>query len=144
MSFVRYVLMVVTDPAGKLAVGLTKLKGPKHLLNKLTFPGGKMEEGETVAQAASREMVQETGLVVPEAAWRELKVVKGDDYELNVVAADTAHVPFARTMEEEPVWVLGIAEHLASARTQPHLYSEDFVEFLELAMSKLRPCSPPL
>ncbi|MCC5611305.1 NUDIX domain-containing protein [Nostoc sp. CHAB 5834] len=136
MNFVRYVLMVVTDPAGKLAVGLTKLKGPKHLLNKLTFPGGKMEEGETVVQASSREMVQETGLVIPESAWHVLKVVTGDDYELNVVAAETTQVSSARTMEEEPVWVLGITEHLATARGQPHLYSPDFIEFLEMALER--------
>lgn len=51
-------------PAAEL---LAQFPGARWLL-----PGGKREEGETLAQTASREVLEETGLRVAEEAWVDL------------------------------------------------------------------------
>jgi 8-oxo-dGTP pyrophosphatase MutT (NUDIX family) len=137
MSFLRYVLMVAVDVPSGFTVGITKKKGPSFLLNRITFPGGKLEEGETPAVAASREMREETGLTIAEGAWIPLKVVRGKDYELTVLVAHCSTVFHARQWEEEPVWHLHCPSHLSYARQQPDQYAPDFIEVLTGALELL-------
>ncbi len=137
MSDTRYVLMVVIDPATGFTVGITKKKGPAFLLGRVTFPGGKMEDGESPAQAASREMLEETGVSVPEADWQCIEVRFGDGFELHVLAALSRKVLHARQLEEEPVWHLAYTRHFEYARRQPAQYAPDFVEVLSGALNAL-------
>lgn len=137
MSFTSYVLMIVIDPATRRAVGLTKKKGPSFLLDKLSFPGGKREEGETPETAASREMREETGLEVDEAAWVQALYLSERSYELHVLAAISADVHLARQLEEEPVQVLDIDVHAHRVIEDPSRYSPDFLEVLSAAKTVL-------
>jgi len=78
MSFTSYVLMLVIDPTTRHAVGLIKRRGPAFLHGKISFPGGKLEPGETPEAAASREMREETGLRIDETGWTRASYVTDD------------------------------------------------------------------
>jgi 8-oxo-dGTP pyrophosphatase MutT (NUDIX family) len=138
LTFIRYVLMIVIDPVTGFVVGLTKLKGPAYLLNRITFPGGKIELGESVLSAASREMHEEAGLLIAEDQWTIFDIVVTADYELIKVAAYSSDVLKARTCEEEPVWHLAIERHLQYARQSPELYTTDFIANLQGALVAIK------
>lgn len=142
--FIRYVLTVVIDPVYGRTVGLTKLKGPSELLKKLTFPGGKIEGAESICDAASREMAQETGVEVDPKDWTLFETVTGEHFELNKLVAISDKVSLARQLEEEPVWVLDYAHHAQYAQQQPNQYVHDFLTTLRSALAaKSIPLSPP-
>lgn len=73
----------MADPKPQLAVSTAIVRDGKVLLVRravppanhyYTFPGGRVEYGETLAQAAAREVLEETGLVVEIGellGWRE-------------------------------------------------------------------------
>ena len=63
---ILYINCAVLDQEREHVVLLTKTKGPAFLVGKDNFPGGKMEPGESPAQAAIREVREETGLLIPE------------------------------------------------------------------------------
>jgi 8-oxo-dGTP pyrophosphatase MutT (NUDIX family) len=138
MNLTRYVLMVVIDPETRTVVGLIKKKGPSFLIDKVTFPGGKIEQGEHPGAAAGREMFEETGVEIPALAWRVVEIRKTDEMELTVLAAQSSDVDQAFSKEEEPVMTLQIEEHRALARANPQRYSPDFLTVLEGALKALK------
>lgn len=135
MNRIHYVLLVALDPDTGHTVGITKLKGPAFLLNRVTFPGGKIEEGESVHAAACREMREETGIHIPAEQWQLYEVVRTDEYVLNKCVAVTSKVLHARQQEEEPVWHLAIEHHLGYAAKQPAQYVPDFIPTLQGALA---------
>ena len=62
---------VITDAAGRV---LLVLRGHEPHAGRWSIPGGHVEPGETPAQAAAREVLEETGLTV--RILRELGVVE--------------------------------------------------------------------
>ncbi|HEY0233848.1 MAG TPA: NUDIX hydrolase [Afipia sp.] len=74
---------MLPDPKPQIAVSTAVVREDKVLLVRravppanhyYTFPGGRVEYGETLAQAAAREVLEETGLVVEIGdmlGWRE-------------------------------------------------------------------------
>jgi 8-oxo-dGTP pyrophosphatase MutT (NUDIX family) len=126
--------MVVVDPATGFTVGITKKKGPAQLLGRITFPGGKIENGESLRAAASREMLEETGVAVPQANWLEVESVLTPEYELHTLAALSDKVLHAWQRESEPVWHLAYARHLEYAKAQPSEYVDDFIPTLQAAL----------
>ena len=140
MSTPRFVMMVVVDLRTGFTVGITKKKGPAFLLGKVTFPGGLVEGDETAAQAATREMKEETGIDVPVSAWVEVSSqTKPSGYELVTLAALSDKVLHARQLENEPVWHLAYERHQAYARNQPDQYAPDFLSSLNDALACLAP-----
>jgi 8-oxo-dGTP pyrophosphatase MutT (NUDIX family) len=139
MPLTRYALMVVVDPSTGFAIGLTKKKGPAHLLDRLTFPGGKIEEGECPAAAASRELLEETGVAVAAQDWVAVEVKRGEGFELHLFAAQSNQVLHATRQadEVEPVWHMACARHLDYARRQPDQYVADFIPLLEKSLDAL-------
>lgn len=134
---IRYVLMVVADLETGFVVGLTKQKGPQHLLGKLTFPGGKMEEGESPEQASSREILEEAGITVAQDAWLCFDVQRYEHYELHCLVAGSDQVLRARRCEQEPIWHLAIQRHQQYAQERPQDYVEDFLPLLDQALQAL-------
>ena len=137
MTILKYVLLLAVDPSTGFVVGLTKKKGPSFLLNKLTFPGGKREEGETVETAASREMLEETGLAIAKEDWVLFDTATYSGYVLSKLAVSTPKVLHARACEVEPVWHLSIEHHLRYAAQHPSQYAPDYVNTLRAAMAAL-------
>lgn len=131
----QYVLGVALDLKTGFTVGLTKKRGPSFLLNKVTFPGGKMEAGEPPETAMSREMEEECGIHVPASDWLVYSVEEYDGYTLTKLVAPSTKVLCARTKEDEPVWHLSIESHLRFARNQPAQYAPDFIKTLEDALA---------
>lgn len=136
-QYTRYVLMVVMDPDTGHAIGMTKLKGPAQLIGKITFPGGKLEEGESVFEAASRELREETGVEVDETAWVPAHTIVAPHYEMHIVAAHSPDVLQAQTREEEPVSILAVERHKEYARTHAQTYTPDFLQVLAVAEQAL-------
>lgn len=137
-DFIHYVLLHVIDPDSRLMVGLTKLKGPSFLLNKLTVPGGKIEAEESIFQAATRELKEEAGIYVAENDWHVFDVFAGNGYELTKLVASSRDVSNAHTVEDEPICLLNVDEHLRLAMTHPGQYSPDFVPNLHKALQYLK------
>lgn len=109
----QYVLTVAMDTERQNVVLLKKLRGPQALRGKLNFPGGAIEPGETPAQAAVRELAEETGLQVgaSHVHWVALRDEMGQAV-LHVVAVTLPSVSAAIGLTDEPVCVAPIADVL--------------------------------
>ena len=139
MDITKYVLMVVLDPSLQFVVGITKKKGPAYLIGKLTFPGGKLEDGELPLTAAAREMQEETGLVIPAQDWVKIQHLSTETKQMTTFAAVCDRFFCAHTREEEPVWHLAVPRHQEYATRQPAQYAPDFLNRLELALHAFKP-----
>jgi 8-oxo-dGTP pyrophosphatase MutT (NUDIX family) len=137
MSAPHYVLLVVADEPTGHVIGLTKLRGPAAVVGKINFPGGKVEEGESVYEAAQRELKEETGLLVPKDSWHVFAVNSAAGFKITALLAQSSKVLYARTAEDEPIWHLSIKEHLAYSQKQPAQYAPGFHALLEMALSHL-------
>lgn len=134
MSKVKYVMVVVFDPSLGHVLGITKLKGPEFLRGKVSFPGGRVEDGESTQLAASRETFEETGLSVPLGDWIQVDQLIAADREMTTFAAVSDKFFCARKCEVEPVWHLSVSHHQLFAKQQPAQYAPDFLEFLALGL----------
>lgn len=132
-----YALAVVFDRGCQRTVGITKLKGPESLLGRINFPGGKVEAGEKPEDAASREMLEETGIAVPADAWVPVDLILGDDFALHILTARVESVLHAKTLEAEPVWILELPFHVRNAVRQPEAYAPGFLRALLSAQNAL-------
>jgi 8-oxo-dGTP pyrophosphatase MutT (NUDIX family) len=90
----RYVAVVVEDPRGHV---LLLLRGPTApwMPSRWNLPGGKIEPGESAAEAAMREAREETSLRVfvlsPLAQVGDLVVFHADDWTGRVHLTDREH-----------------------------------------------------
>src|SRR5438034_9357890 len=78
----EFVSIILKDKDGKL--WLTKrINEEKPLYGKYSCPGGKMEENESQRQACSRELLEETNLIIKEDDNRSLKYIQTNEYSDN-------------------------------------------------------------
>lgn len=59
---VRVAVGIITNPQGEIFI--CRRGASQHQANKWEFPGGKVEDGETDAQALARELAEEVGIRV--------------------------------------------------------------------------------
>jgi 8-oxo-dGTP pyrophosphatase MutT (NUDIX family) len=130
-----YVLMAVFDPTLHHMVCITKLKGPSFLLNKVTFPGGRIELGEDVNEAASRELFEEVGLTVAPDQWVTVDFLTRADAEMTTLAAVVPNLFSARQCEEEPVHIEPAL--LTPLVANPARYAPDFADKVAKALTAL-------
>jgi len=124
-----YVLTIVLSDDGQHVIGLVKSKGPEHLIGKITFPGGRVEDGESACQAASRELYEKTGVMVP--AQKMVNIANNE--AMAVFAARSDAVLTARTREDEEVVVLAVERHKNYLGKRPQAYLAEFKIFLKAA-----------
>lgn len=98
---IHYVAVIaLSTQLSRIAV-LVKQKGPAHLIGKVTVPGGKVEEGETIFAAAIREFREEAGVTLPVDRLRLFSGVTGEDYPLTFVTCDTPRITNVAAQEGE-------------------------------------------
>lgn len=132
----NYIICLVFNKNKSLVVGLTKLKGPSHLIGRVTFPGGKIEEGESIFEAASREMLEETGLTISKDNWIKVGTKLNPSFNLAIVTC-AVDVLTVSQQEIEPVWILDVDFSIDQANAQPSAYAEDFIEILAMSRSTI-------
>lgn len=130
---IQYVLMVIYDPQRNIFVGLLKNRGPEFLIGKLTFPGGKVEAGETSEQACSRETKEEAGLTIPVDAW---KFVARSSVVM-VMAAVSSDVIHAKQCDDELIFVMNVDSQLKDVVQTPEAYAPDFSVLLKASITVL-------
>lgn len=127
----KYVLMIVIDTERDEVVTLVKTRGPEHLLGKITFPGGRVEASESMAEAAAREMREETGIDIPANDW--LYLARSEQVGVFIANGPAA---LAETKEDEVVTVMKVSEAVELSRTSG-LYAPDFNALLVSAWHTL-------
>jgi len=81
---------------------------PKWQEGNLNGIGGKIEEGETPVIAMRREFKEETGIRYSD--WRRVTTMSGEDWECHVFTAKSDDIFDYKTMEQEEVLLIPIAE----------------------------------
>jgi 8-oxo-dGTP diphosphatase len=78
---------------------------PAWQAGRVNALGGKLLPGESAAAAASREVLEEAGVRVPEDAWREVVVWHDPVYRMYVLSAFHEEAERARTAEDQEVFL---------------------------------------
>ena len=130
---IHVVAGVLHDASGRVLIA--QRPPGKHLAGLWEFPGGKMEPGESPAQAAIREVREETGLLIPEDNIALLREDGDAGYHLYTLVAVVPREVLltATTMEEEPVRVQAIASALQQWRDAPQSAAPDMPMLLVMA-----------
>ena len=130
--------LVLVDGAGQLL--LTHRSEYVHFPGTWSFPGGALDEGETPADAALRELDEEVG--VPSAAVTVVSAVVGMDHEdwrytyvLGTLNPQWTEVPLTPNWEtQEAKWVA--PDHLDTLPLHPGLATD--LSTLRAALAALR------
>lgn len=123
--------MLVSDPQGKEVVGIEKLRGPDGVRGRYNFPGGKVEAGESLQQACSRELKEETNMTVDPSEWTLVGYFENEEYELHTFHAFCDNLSTCQQMEEEPVFVMDCKQAVINALENPRKYTADFLRNIE-------------
>lgn len=143
----RYVITIALSPEGKTLV-LGKLRGPKQVVGRFSFPGGHIEDNESIEEAACRELLEESGVAVTQNQLRAVAIKEREgEFVLYVFVAylnkgqlieeatdGLACSSEAHTLTDEPIYVVPAADVLADAATRPFAYGESVLTFLALAL----------
>lgn len=132
----HYVLMLLFSTDLKRVVTLQKKSGPRFLRNKWTFPGGHVETDDASIQyAASREMSEETGVFVSVATWVHGGKLEGEHFLVDILVGVSDEIDDARTLTQEPVRIVEVAELLKSIEASPDDYAPDVPMILKNALA---------
>jgi 8-oxo-dGTP pyrophosphatase MutT (NUDIX family) len=97
-------------------VCLIEKQRPDWQVGLLNGPGGKIEPGETVLEAATREFKEETGVCVTSWAQLCMKKAHNNSYQVNfLVAADSNACHLVRTTTDEQVGMRTV-KHIDQAK----------------------------
>ncbi|HEU4584516.1 MAG TPA: NUDIX domain-containing protein [Gemmatimonadaceae bacterium] len=99
-----YVLALLFTPDGG-RVALMRRTRPAWQAGRVNALGGKIHPGESAVTAASREVLEEAGVLVPEAAWREVVVWHDPVYRMHVLSAFHEAAASVRTAEDQEVFL---------------------------------------
>lgn len=123
-----YALALLFTPDRARVVLMRKTR-PAWQNGRVNALGGKLLPGEAPAAAASREVMEEAGVRVPEDAWRELVVWRDPVYRMHVLSAFHDSARDARTAEDQEVF-------LADASDLPRESIENLRWLIPLALDR--------
>ena len=106
-----YVLALLFTPDRERVVLMHKIR-PAWQAGRVNAPGGKLLPGETPAEAARREVHEETGVDVD--GWEEFLVWDDPVYRMHAVRAFHPAAERARTAEDQEVFLAPVAALPAS------------------------------
>lgn len=112
----QYVTCIVFDEEMEKTVLIIKNGKLPFLEGKLMNPGGSIEQGETLSQAASREFNEECGVAIDESKWNFIGTLTLHENNQDIARCHyvKAVIPrkdilTARQMEAEPVLITDIS-----------------------------------
>lgn len=132
----KYVLIAVFNPALTHVICLTKLRGPAFLIGKTCFVGGQVEYGESLPDAAARELKEEAGITVAPESFHEFDFLQREDAEMTSFAAVSNDLALACQCDDEPIFI--VEASLAAVEANPEQFAPDFAATLTAALAKLR------
>ena len=116
----RYVAGLLFDPEFRMVALIHKQRGPACVRGRWNAIGGKIEPGETSAEAMRREFREEAGLYVD--GWNLFLQLHGDGgYVVDFYWAISEHIELVSTIEDEEVRVFYLREIAERAETVPNL-----------------------
>lgn len=99
----EYVLGFIFDSSFKKVLLINKNR-PDWQKGKINGIGGKIERNETPKAAISREVLEETRLVIQKKEWKEMGVHKGKDWNVYIFTTVYKYNPSdAQTMTDEKI-----------------------------------------
>lgn len=120
---IEYVLCIAVNPKNKKTALTFKNRGPAEVVNRWNFPGGKIEVGESIFDAAARELFEETGLKCPPSEFQLYSHRLGEGFSLHSMLVYTEDVEQAYTKEDEEIRVWGLQEAVDSSLKEPNSFA---------------------
>lgn len=105
----KYVLGFVFDESFDFVALIRKNRAPagaESMIGRWNGIGGKIEEGEDIYDAMSREFEEETSVSIPSSEW--IHFMSNNEDELEILYAVTDDVFHSKTIEDEDVMVTTI------------------------------------
>ncbi len=114
----RYVTTVILNEGLTHTLVIRKTHGPEHLIGKLNGIGGGIEPGESLYEAAVREIQEESALVIDKRMLDLIGNLSDNDYTWDVacfaVTLSDAELAKAKTTTDEVVELWDVAKLLAA------------------------------
>lgn len=112
----QYVSGLFFSPDLQRVVLLYKIKGPEGVVNTWTGVGGRIEAGEGIRSAMSREFEEEAGVPIHPLRWFGVHTVRYRNgnicHFLAAKAVNNAEFELVRMMESEPISFVGVKQTL--------------------------------
>ncbi len=105
----RYVAGFLFNESGSRLALIHKTRGPAAVVGHWTGIGGKIEDGETCAEAMQREFREEAGVLIDD--WELFLILIGKGWQVNFYHAFDAAVELVEKQEEEDVRVFSMSDH---------------------------------
>lgn len=135
---INYVNTVIFNQDCTQLTYLRKITGPKFLIDKYNFIGGKVDKGETNIEAACREIQEEAFIKINANHLLSISFESGEDWSLETFTIQVDNETFiqARKTGVEPIFISNIQDIFLDAKDNPEKFSNDFLYFLDLALNK--------
>lgn len=98
----RYVLGFAVASSGVVYL-IHKARGPEHVVGRWNGIGGKVHDGESDAEAMTREFAEEAGVTIPRERWHRYGSMGGSGWECALFTVILRNGEAPRTVGDEDV-----------------------------------------